>query len=50
VEKIKSLIPLNWALLGNPINWVIVVLMIAIAGYSVALIFNNSTANGSNDQ
>lgn len=38
-EKVKSSIPLNWNLLSNPVNWVIVVLMVALAGLAVAAIF-----------
>ncbi len=30
---------LNFALLRNPYNWAIVFLMVAIAGYGLALIF-----------
>jgi hypothetical protein len=33
-------IPLNFELMKNPYNWVIIVLMVAIAGFAVALIFN----------
>ncbi len=36
--KIKDMIPVNFALLGNPVNWVIVFLMIAIAGVGLAII------------
>lgn len=32
-------IPLNFALLANPLNWVIVTLMVAIAGLGLAVIF-----------
>jgi hypothetical protein len=30
---------LNLALMANPVNWVIVILMIAIAGMAIAFIF-----------
>lgn len=40
LEKIKSFTPLNLELIGNPVNWVIVVLMIAIAALAVSLIFH----------
>jgi len=33
-------IPLNFELMKNPYNWVVIVLMVAIAGFAVALIFN----------
>lgn len=32
-------LPLNVELMKNPYNWVIVILMIAIAGLGVALLF-----------
>jgi hypothetical protein len=32
-------IPINWALISNPVNWVIVLLMAYIAGLGLALIF-----------
>lgn len=49
MEKIVSYIPLNWELLKNPINWVMVFLMIAIAGVGLTLImqqFSTSNATG----
>ena len=42
---LKAKIPLNWALMANPINWVIVWVMVAIAGYGIALIQNSSMSN-----
>lgn len=38
LTKVKALLPLNWALLGNPVNWIIVFLMVAIAGAGLALV------------
>lgn len=32
-------IPLNFALISHPINWLIVVLMVAIAGLGLSLIY-----------
>lgn len=32
-------IPLNFGIMANPVNWVIVVLMVAIAGMGLAVIF-----------
>lgn len=49
MDKIKGLIPLNWELLGNPVNWIIVFLMLALAGVGLALIArstNETTSNG----
>jgi hypothetical protein len=42
MEKIKSFIPLNFVLLENPINWVIVTLMVLLAGMALAHIFSTS--------
>lgn len=44
IEKIKGMLPFNWPLLANPVNWVIVFLMIAIAGLALKFIMspNNS--------
>lgn len=44
IEKIKSYIPINYELAGNPVNWVIIVLMVAIAGLAVSLIFNPASS------
>lgn len=38
MEKLKSILPLNFELIGNPVNWVIVILMLAIAGLGFAYI------------
>lgn len=39
-ETIQKYTPfINWSLAGNPVNWAIVILMIAIAGLSIAYIF-----------
>jgi len=40
IETIKNKIPLNFDLLANPVNWVIILLMVAIAGMAVNLIFS----------
>jgi hypothetical protein len=42
---LKNKIPLNFELLGNPVNWVIILLMIAIAGLAVNLIFSESSTS-----
>lgn len=33
-------LPINWRLIGNPINWAIVVLMVAIAGLAIDVVLN----------
>lgn len=40
LDGLKKYTPVNFELLGNPVNWVIVLLMIAIAGMAVSLIFH----------
>lgn len=42
---IKDKIPLNLELMANPINWVIIILMVAIAGLALHLIFKTPTVN-----
>lgn len=42
LEKIKAALPINWDLAANPINWIIILLMIAIAGAAVAFILPNA--------
>lgn len=44
MEKLKSYIPLNFELMSNPVNWIIIVLMLLVAGVALAFIMNNSTA------
>lgn len=39
-ERLKNATPINFELAGNPVNWVIVLLMIAIAGLAMSLIFH----------
>lgn len=45
LEGIKNAIPLNWDLLRNPVNWIIVFLMVAIAGAAIAIIFSATGAS-----
>lgn len=44
LNEIKAKIPVNWELLGNPVNWIIVFLMIAVAGAALALIVSSRNA------
>lgn len=46
IDGIKQRVPLNFELLGNPINWIIVCLMILMAGLAVSLIFHPSDQTG----
>ena len=45
METIKNALPLNWGLMANPTNWAIIILMILIAGFSLALIFGVDDAD-----
>lgn len=47
METLKSYLPLNFNLLSNPVNWVIVFLMVAIAGVALAAIFSGRNVNPS---
>lgn len=38
MEKLKAVIPLNFAVMSNPVNWVIVTLMVLLAGISLSWI------------
>lgn len=40
IDKLKAWTPLNFDLMANPVNWVIVVLMVAIAGLALSLLFH----------
>lgn len=40
--SIEDRIPLNFSLLGNPWNWVIILLMIYIVGLALAAIFHRN--------
>ena len=40
LDRIKSYAPINFELAGNPVNWIIVLLMIAFAGLALSLIFH----------
>jgi hypothetical protein len=41
---IKDYVPLNLELMAHPINWIIIVLMVAIAGLGIALITHSAAA------
>lgn len=38
-DKAKEYIPINWTLVSNPVNWAVIILMLAFAGLAVAYIF-----------
>jgi hypothetical protein len=50
LETLRKYIPINFELIANPINWVIVVLMVVIAGLALAVIFpTNDISEGKNN-
>lgn len=40
LNNLRDMLPLNFNLLSNPVNWVIVVLMIVIAGLMMQVIIS----------
>jgi hypothetical protein len=48
--SLKDAIPINWELAGNPVNWVMVALMIAIAGVALAVIVKPGTLINSEEE
>lgn len=49
MEKIISYIPLNWELMKNPVNWVIIFLMITLAGMALATIMSHSQGDATDN-
>lgn len=49
LEGVKNAIPVNWDLLRNPVNWIIVFLMVAVAGAAIAVIFSATGATKDDD-
>lgn len=45
LEKVKNAIPLNFALLASPVNWLIVALIVALGGVAVAAIITSTNAS-----
>lgn len=45
LEGAKKWVPINFELVANPVNWVIVVLMVVIAGLAIGLIFHPADGN-----
>lgn len=43
MADIRSYLPLNFELIENPINWFIILLMLAIAGLAASLIFHQAS-------
>jgi hypothetical protein len=41
-DRIKSYAPINYELAGNPVNWIIVFLMVLFAGLALSLIFHSA--------
>lgn len=36
--SVPDFIPINWQLIGNPLNWVTIILMLLIAGFAAHLL------------
>jgi hypothetical protein len=43
-KKVKY-IPINWALIATPTNWIVVTLMVMIAGFGLALITSTPSSD-----
>ena len=43
--SIREHLPFNFALMANPYNWIVVALMVAIAGAGLAMIVQQMPAN-----
>jgi hypothetical protein len=35
-------VPLNWNLLANPLNWIVIILMVFIGGLALSLLFHRN--------
>lgn len=44
LDKVKDYIPLNFSLLGNPVNWVIITLMVMLAGVALSFIMQSQNS------
>jgi hypothetical protein len=49
MQKIMSYIPVNWELIKNPVNWVIIFLMVTLAGMALAAIMKHASGNDATD-
>lgn len=45
---IADKVPINWGLIRNPVNWIIILLMIFLFGLGLKLVFHNTPATGDN--
>jgi len=46
IDWLKNNTPINYELAGNPVNWIIILLMVAIAGLALSLIFHSEKLEG----
>ena len=44
LDRAKAYVPLNFELMGNPVNWVIMFLMVLFAGLALSLVFHRNDA------
>ena len=47
--KIQKYIPLNFNYLANPVNWLIVALIVALGGVAIAAIISSTNASPAQD-
>lgn len=46
LDRIKAYAPINFELAGNPVNWIILFLMVLFAGLALSLIFHKADQTG----
>lgn len=42
LDNLKKYLPLNFDLMANPINWIVILVMVLIAVLAISLVFNSS--------
>lgn len=43
LEKIMGWVPLNFDLMKNPVNWIIITMMVLLAGIALAFVMKSTT-------
>ncbi len=46
MDRLKGFIPLNFEIMSHPANWVVLLLMVYIAGLGLSLLVNPAVAEG----
>jgi len=44
-QFLMDYIPINWSIIANPVNWVVIVLMVLIAGYAFHILAPKTIAS-----